>query len=71
MKIPFIKKIWKKSKKILKKAKKPFSVFWKFYTLKICYPNLYKKYAKAPVDPRKVVFMEVRLDQITNCYMTE
>lgn len=41
---------------------------WRFYTLKVCYPCLYKKYAKRPVDPRKVVFMEVRLDQMTNSF---
>lgn len=68
LRVPVIKKFWKKVKKYKKKIKKPFRAFWKYYTLKICYPRLYQKYAKAPVDPRKVVFMEVRLDQITNSF---
>lgn len=38
----------------------------KFVLLKLLYPYQYKRYAKAQVVPRKVVFLEVRNDIISN-----
>ena len=59
--VPVIKKSWRKLRKIR-------SDIWRFYTLKIYYPAIYKKSARQPVDPRKVIFLEVRLDHITNSF---
>lgn len=38
----------------------------KFVLLKLLYPYQYKRYAKAKVVPRKVIFLEVRSDIISN-----
>lgn len=40
----------------------------KFYTLRILYPGVYKKYAKLPVDENKIVFIEIRLPELTNSF---
>lgn len=61
LRIPPVKAVWIKVKKLRSNAVR-------FYTLKLCYPRLYRKYAKEPVDPKKVIFMEVRLDKITNSF---
>ena len=39
---------------------------YRFFTRKIAFPRQYRKYSGAPVDPRKVVFMEPRLAKLTN-----
>lgn len=52
--------------KFKKKIKKMMSKLYKFYTLKIYYPNLYKKYSKKPVLDNKVVFIEVRSKDISD-----
>lgn len=40
----------------------------KYYNLRKLYPRTYKKYATAPVKPDKVVFIEVRLPEISNSF---
>ncbi|MCR5701902.1 MAG: CDP-glycerol glycerophosphotransferase family protein [Lachnospiraceae bacterium] len=40
----------------------------KFYTLKILYPSIYKKYSKQPVKEDKVVFIELRQPAISNSF---
>lgn len=40
----------------------------KFYTLKILYPSIYKKYSKQPVKEDKVVFIELRQPKISNSF---
>ncbi len=40
----------------------------KFYTLKVLYPSIYRKYAKQPVKEDKVVFVEIRQPVITNSF---
>lgn len=40
----------------------------KFYTLKVLYPSIYKKYAKQPVKEDKVVFIELRQPKISNSF---
>ena len=40
----------------------------KYYTLKILYPSIYKKYAKQPVKEDKVVFIELRQPAISNSF---
>ncbi len=32
------------------------------------FPKTYEKYAQAPVDPQKVIFLEMRMDTITNTF---
>lgn len=48
----------------LKYAKK----FYKFYSMKIMYPGIYKNAAKEGVDPKKVIFIEVRMDEISDSF---
>ncbi len=40
----------------------------KFYTLKLLYPSIYKKYSKQPVKEDKVVFIELRQPKISNSF---
>ena len=40
----------------------------KYYTLKILYPSIYKKYSKQPVKEDKVVFIELRQPKISNSF---
>ncbi|MDO4869037.1 MAG: CDP-glycerol glycerophosphotransferase family protein [Bacillota bacterium] len=42
---------------------------YKFITRKIVYPLYYKINARKPVDPHKVIFIEPRLDKMTNSIM--
>ena len=37
-------------------------------TIGFLYPRIYKKYAKAPVDERKAVFVEIRFTGISNSF---
>lgn len=46
----------------LKGAKK----LYRFYSLRIMYPRLYKKYSAKEIDNGKVVFIEVRMSEISN-----
>lgn len=57
---------YKTYKKVKKKIKKILSKGYKFYTLKILYPGIYRKYAKNPIEEKKVVFIEVRMPYITD-----
>lgn len=57
-------KIYKLTAKIRKLRRKLF----KFATLKVIYPHVYRKYAKQPVDPNRVLFVEVRLPEISNSF---
>lgn len=41
-----------------------------FYMLKMKLPGVYRKYARKPVDEKKVVFFEVRLAELTNSFQT-
>lgn len=40
----------------------------KYYTLKLLYPSIYKKYSKQPVKEDKVVFIELRQPKISNSF---
>lgn len=40
----------------------------KHHTLKVLYPRIYKKYARNPVDERKVVFIENRVDYLPDSF---
>lgn len=39
---------------------------FKIYTLKWLYPGIYRRCSKAPVEEKKVVFIEVRVDKLSN-----
>ena len=52
--------------KLKKKIRKILSKVYKFYTLRIYYPRVYKKHAKKPIDENKVVFIEVRSESISD-----
>ena len=39
---------------------------YRWYSRKLAFPAQYKKYSKAPVDERKVVFIEIRFDRLSN-----
>lgn len=53
-------------KKVKKFIKSKWNVIYRHYILKILYPRIYKKYSKLPVDEKKVVFVEIRLPNLTN-----
>lgn len=42
--------------------------FNRYYTLRILFPRVYKKEAKQPLDENKVIFLEVRLEEISNSF---
>lgn len=39
---------------------------YRYYTLKLMYPGLYRHCAKRPLDERKVVFVEVRMSKLSD-----
>lgn len=41
---------------------------YRFYSMRIMYPNLYKKYAKHEIDENKVLFIEVRMPKISDSF---
>ncbi len=55
-------------KAIRKRIRKPLIKFYRFYTLRWMYPRLYKHFARKPVDERKVVFIEVRMPEISDSF---
>lgn len=60
--------IKKLRKAIWKRIRKPIVKFYRFYTLRYMYPHLYKRYAKKPVNKNKVVFIEVRMPEISDSF---
>lgn len=55
-------------KKTKKKFRKVLSRGYKFYTLRLLYPTLYRVYAMKPVKKNKVVFIEVRMPKISDSF---
>lgn len=55
-------------KAIRKRIRKPLIKFYRFYTLKWMYPGLYKHAARKPVNENKVVFIEVRMPEISDSF---
>lgn len=70
-KTPLIR-VWRfaKKKPPLKQMRSLAGKWHRFYTLKIKLPGIYRKYARQPVDEKKVVFFEVRLAELTNSFQT-
>lgn len=55
-------------KAIRKRIRKPLIKFYRFYTLKWMYPGLYKRAARKTVNENKVVFIEVRMPEISDSF---
>ncbi len=53
-------------KKVKKFLKSKWNVIYRHYILSYLYPKIYKKYSALPVDENKVVFVEIRLPNLTN-----
>jgi len=59
----FIRKIYWKLKNRIRKI---ISKGYRFYTLRILYPGIYKKGLKNPIEKKKIVFVEVRASEISD-----
>lgn len=59
-----------KKKPPLKQMRSLAGKWHRYYMLKIKLPGIYRKYARKPVDEKKVVFFEVRLAELTNSFQT-
>lgn len=53
-------------RKIKRKYRKIKGKIFKVYTLKYLFPKTYNKYKKKPLQGNKVIFVEVRLDHLSN-----
>lgn len=54
--------------KIKKKLKKSLSLYRRYRITHIVYPRVYKKEAKKPLKDDKVIFLELRLSELSNSY---
>lgn len=65
----FFVRNYRRAKKNIKKVwRKRTDPIYRYYVLKVLYPRIYKKYSRLPVDEKKVVFVEIRLPNLTNSY---
>ena len=55
-------------KSIRRSVRRTFDPLYKRIVFKWQFPRVYRKYAKQPVDERKVVFVELRLPKLTNSF---
>ena len=55
-------------KRFCKSVRRTFDPLYKLIVFKWVFPHVYKKHAAAPVDERKVVFVELRLPKLTNSF---
>lgn len=55
-------------KKAKSRIRKLLVKFYRYYTLKIMYPGLYRRCAKGQVDEEKVVFIEVRMPELSDSF---
>lgn len=65
LKKTFIYPIYVFFKTLPKKMKAKWN---RFYLNRFKYPRTYKKYSKLPVDENKIIFVEVRLPALSNCF---
>lgn len=61
-------KIFRFLKRIKGYFRKKTDPIYRYYIFKKLYPKIYKKYSKLPVDEKKVVFVEIRLPNLTNSF---
>lgn len=76
--IETIKKILKKTPiyqplfngyyKTRRMVRKVLGKFYRFYTLRVLFPGIYKKGKKKAIDEKKVVFIEVRMPEISDSF---
>ena len=64
----FVRNYRNAKKNIKKRWRKTTDPLYRYYVLKVLYPRIYKKYSKLPVDEKKIVFVEIRLPNLTNSY---
>lgn len=60
------RKVKRKIKRVFMKPRKWMVRIYKYLTLKKLYPSTYRKYARNPVKENKIVFLEVRLQELTD-----
>lgn len=49
-------------------VRKYFRKFYRFATLKVMYPTLYREHCRKDIDPTKVLFIEIRMPEITDSF---
>ncbi len=54
--------------KVKRKIRSRVSKIYRFYTLRILYPTVYKRISKSKIDNNKVVFVEVRMEDISDSF---
>lgn len=55
-----------RGKKVIQFVKRKLAKIYKIMTQKKIYPSRYRKYAENPVKEKKIVFLEVRLSELTD-----
>lgn len=56
-------------RKCLRPIRGAVAKLYKIYTQKYLYPGTYQKYAKEPVQENKIVFLEIRMQKLTNNFL--
>lgn len=56
-------------RKCMKPIRGKIAKLYKIYTQKHLYPGTYKKYAKASVQENKIVFLEIRMQKLTDNFL--
>lgn len=56
-------------RKCLKPVRSKMAKWYKIYTLKHLYPKAYGKYARKPVKENKIVFLEIRMQKLTDNFL--
>ena len=56
-------------RKCLKPLRSKMAEWYKIYTLKHLYPKAYGKYARNPVKENKIVFLEIRMQKLTDNFL--
>lgn len=56
-------------KRVANKLRKKVAKYYKIGTQKHIYPAVYRRYAKKPVDEKKIVFLEIRMQELTDNFL--
>lgn len=64
-----LRKVSRCLKKFLSYPKRKAAKYYKILTLKHIYPSTYRKYAKNPVEDKKIVFLEIRMQELTDNFL--
>lgn len=60
--------VYKAARKVYRFSRKLFNRWNRYYTLRIMFPGIYRRNAKKPVNKDKVVFIEVRMPEISDSF---